>query len=44
MNVTKITDYDNFTNDYNITNNCTNSDNNTDKFLPTLLLKIPCGL
>ena len=56
MDVTNITttDYENFidsnsTNDYNIiTNNiidnCTDNGNNIDMFIPTILLKKPCGL
>ena len=44
MNVTKITDdYDNTTDDYN-NNKCTINENNIDKIIPTLLLRIPCGL
>ena len=32
-------DYDNFT-----FNNCTHNENNIDIILPSLILKIPCGL
>ena len=34
-----ITDYDNMT-----TSNCTDSENDIDIFIPTLLFTIPCGL
>ena len=34
-----ITDYDNMT-----TSNCTNSENDIDIIIPTLLFTIPCGL
>ena len=48
MYLTKATDCDNETDDYNdslsIKNNCTNNEINTDIFLPILLLTIPCGL
>ena len=50
MNVTNIndydiiTDYDNFTNDYHIANNCTKNEKNVDLFITTLLLTLPCGL
>ena len=42
MYITNVTDFENMTDDYN--NNCTNSDNNFDIIIPTLLLTIPCGL
>ena len=32
------------TDDDNITNNCTNSENNIDVIVPTLILTKPCGL
>ena len=47
MYVTNITtnDYNNSTNGYNkIIDNCTNSENNIDITIPTLVLTIPCGL
>ena len=44
MNVTNKSDYDIFKKEIIITNNCTNSENNNDTFLSTLLLTIPCGL
>ena len=51
MIVTKITtnDYDtiinlNSTHDYNITDNCTNDENNIDISIPTKLLTRPCLL
>ena len=48
MYITKVTDYDNMTDDYNDSlsknNNCTHNKNNIDIFIPTLLLTIPCGL
>ena len=44
MNVTNITDdYDNIT-DLIFTNKCTINENNFDKFMPSILLAIPCGL
>ena len=42
MYITNVNDYDNMTDDYN--NNCTNSENNIDPIIPTLLLTKPCGL
>ena len=47
MYVTNVTDdYDNITNNYdNITfTKCTNNENNIDIIIPTLLLRVPCGL
>ena len=44
MNVTNKSDYDIFKKEIIITNNCTNSENNNDTFLSTLLLTKPCGL
>ena len=42
--MTNITeDYGNF-NDLNFTNKCTDSENNIDIVIPTLILTIPCGL
>ena len=42
------TDYGNKNDDYNdslsITENCTIFENNIDTIVPTLLLKLPCGL
>ena len=44
MYVINVTDV-NTANEYdNITNNCTNNENNIDINIPTLLLTIPCGL
>ena len=44
MNVTNITDYDNFTSNYNFTDNCANIENSIDIIIPTLILTLPCGL
>ena len=48
MYITKVTDYDNMTNDYNNTlslnNICTNSEIIIDIIIPSILLTIPCGL
>ena len=44
MYVLDVTDL-NTTNDYNnISNNCTDNENNIDIVLPDLLFTIPCGL
>ena len=47
MYITKVTDYDNMTDDHNdtlsINNNCTDNENNIDIIIPTLLLTKPCA-
>ena len=48
MYISKVSDYDNMTDDYNNTlslnNLCTDNENNIDIITPTLLFTIPCGL
>ena len=45
MNIINVTDLDNIT-DYDDTSscNCTDSENDIDIIIPTLLFTIPCGL
>ena len=48
MNKSNITDtiddYNNITDYDNITSNCTDSENDIDIIIPTLLFTIPCGI
>ena len=46
MYTTNVIDYDNMTDNYNnnLSSNCKINENNIDISIPTLPLKIPCGL